>query len=77
MVACREKAVNLDGMGEIAAYSRKDLLIDGSPVEERKLGPAPSRIFRLTVGDRGGPTIEPSRLLDQRASALLRRKDRD
>jgi formate hydrogenlyase subunit 6/NADH:ubiquinone oxidoreductase subunit I len=74
VVACGEESISLDGSGDLAAYSRQDLVLDGTPAEEREVGPTPSRIYRRTVVSGGGARVEPRRLLEERASALLGRK---
>lgn len=75
-VACGEGAVSLTREGELAVYSREDLVMDGTPTKEVDVGPPPSHLYRLFVRGKGKAMVEPSRLLEERSSALLRRRNR-
>ena len=75
-VACGEGAVSLTHEGELAVYSREDLVMDGMPTKEVDVGPPPSHLYRLFVRGKGKAMVEPSRLLEERSSALLRRRNR-
>lgn len=69
---CRPGAVTLEGPRDLAALSRDDLILDGSPPAEVPVGPAPSRIYRLSVTDDGVRMRSPSSLLDGRVRDLPR-----
>lgn len=71
--ACGEGAVSLTGSGVLAAHSREDLVMDGSPPREVSTGPPPSRLYRMAVDGRDRSVLEPRALLDRRSSRLLRR----
>ena len=75
-VACGEGAVSLTREDELAVYSREDLVMDGTPTKEVDVGPPPSHLYRLFVRGKGKAMVEPSRLLEERSSALLRRRNR-
>lgn len=72
--ACGEDAVSLSGTRDIAAYTREDLVMNGAVEPLAPLGPAPSRLYRISVDGRDRTAVEASRLLDERAAVLLRRK---
>jgi len=73
-IACGEDAISLADNRDIAAYSREDLVMDGAVAPVALLGPAPSRLYRISVDGRDRTTVEASRLLDERAAVLLRKK---
>jgi formate hydrogenlyase subunit 6/NADH:ubiquinone oxidoreductase subunit I len=73
IAACEERALTLAGPPHLAAYSREDLVMDGNPAKEVDVGPAPSRLYRASVRGVGRSWVEPSRLLEERSEALLRR----
>jgi formate hydrogenlyase subunit 6/NADH:ubiquinone oxidoreductase subunit I len=73
-IACGEGAVSLTGTRDIAAYSREDLVVDGAVAPVAPLGPAPSRLYRTSVDGQDRTQVEASRLLDERAAVLLRKK---
>lgn len=72
--ACGEEAVSLSGVRDLAAYSREDLRMDGTVEPVTPLGPTPSRLYRISVDGRDRKSVEASRLLDERAAILQRRK---
>ena len=75
-VSCGEGAVSLTCDFELVVYSREDLVMDGTPTKKVEVGPPPSYLYRLFVRGKGKAIVEPSRLLEDRSSALLRRRDR-
>jgi len=75
-VICGEDAVSLTGNGGLAAYTRQDLVMDGTPPAEVAMGPPPSRLFRDSVDGRSRVGVEPFSLLKRRSSELLSGKDR-
>lgn len=68
--ACGEGAVSLKGPGDLASYSRGDLVLDGGAPREVDMGPAPSRLYRTSVGRGNGRRLEPADLLDLRSRGL-------
>ena len=75
-VMCSEDAISLTGEGNLAAYARQDLVMDGTAPAEVAVGPSPSRIYRMSVDGRNRVEIAPSVLLKRRSSELGSGKDR-
>ena len=75
-VTCGEDAVSLRGFGSLVAYTRQDLVMDGTAPVEVAVGPPPSRLYRDSVDGRSRVEVEPYSLLKRRSSELLSRKDR-
>jgi len=71
---CRPGAITLGGPRELAALSRDDLVLDGSPPAEVPVGPAPSSLYRLSVAENGVRWRSPEALLEDRVRGLSRRE---
>jgi formate hydrogenlyase subunit 6/NADH:ubiquinone oxidoreductase subunit I len=70
VIACGEEAVSLAGPDDLASYSRSDLVLDGSAPREVEMGPAPSRLYRTSVGQGSGRRVGPGQLLERRSREL-------
>ncbi len=68
--ACGEEAVSLTGPADLASYSRGDLVLDGIALIQVDMGPAPSRLYRTSVGPGSGRRLEPGELLELRSREL-------
>ena len=71
--ACGEGAITLKGETVMAAYSRGDLVMDGSPPDLVEADIPPSRLYRMSVDGDRRVQVEPRDLLEARHSRLTRR----
>ena len=72
--ACPEGAVALSGPSELAAYAREDLRLGpGEAPRARAVGPSPSWVYRLAIGQGRARRVAAARLLERRSEALRRR----
>jgi ferredoxin len=67
--SCDVCAVALVGPDRPVAYSRDDLVMDGSPPEAQEVGPPASRLYRGAVSE-GDHVVPPEVLLERRARSL-------
>lgn len=71
---CPEGAVALSGPSELAAYAREDLRLGpGEAPRARAVGPSPSWVYRLAIGQGRTGHVTAARFLDKRSGVLKRR----